>query len=263
VTVHGITVEPNMGSQVLLVFGSRISAANQERGVIVQLNFSNLQERTCSPTDDYENWSPQDLLSEDVPCILGETLVFKRRKRGSTCRNGPNFEGLVSEVKCACSRQDFECDYCFEEDATGQCVLSPGCTSPTGPPPQCNNNYTVTKGYRYVPGTKCDPNGRNSVSKRYAPTVLPCPTGAGPNPTISTGDEQTQTASNTKSNGGVVAAVVIILLFVLIGGGIGVLFFLVKTKRIHLGDRWAGLFGKTQKRPKETSLDDVPFLSDF
>jgi len=291
VTVHGITVEPNMGSQILFVFGSRTNQNNEKIGVIVQLNFTSLQERKCSLDNDYELWSPRDILSDDVPCILGETLVFRRRKRDSTCHNGADFEVLVSEIKCPCSRQDFECDYCYEQDVYGQCVPSTidGCSArSTKPPPICTSVYTISKGYRYVPGTKCDPNGKGSVSRLYAPTTLTCPgvtlTSAttprtssinprpSQNPTVKITTQNTQVLPSSTvdtpgvdsnnsggSNKGVVAAVVIIVLLVIVGGAAGIVFFLVKTKRIDLGPRWVGLFGK----PKPSEHTNVSLLSDF
>jgi len=73
-------------------------------------------------------------------------------------------------------------------------------TSRTPPPSQCQKDYLITKGYRLVANTRCDPDHRQSInrySRRNCPTSI-----------IS--------SSKTK----IALAVVLVLLFVFVGAAL-------------------------------------------
>ena len=63
-------------------------------------------------------WSP-------TQCLLGEHVVWERRKADSLCHNPVEREVRTAESPCECTEQDYECDYCFERNATGGCSVEP------------------------------------------------------------------------------------------------------------------------------------------
>jgi len=196
---------------------------------------------------------------------LGETYVYKRRRRAAACYNGQDYDSLVSKAVCACSRDDFECDFCYEAAPDGSCVLSStdACSAPnTNPPNNCVGTYTVTKGYRLVPGTKCDPNAPGSVAASYMPTVYKCPTvpkrSAPPITSKTVNGPVTSLPSGGGTSTGVIAAVVILILVLIVAVAAGVLFYLVRYKKINLfrNSKINKYFSGTKEREVGHSLLD-------
>jgi len=131
-------------------------------------DFSELHERKCEapnfpgqPFSDYELWSPTDVSGNE--CLLGRHVVFVRRKPEAQCFNGDFHERITINTSCPCSRDDYTCDFCFQETAVEDpvCILSEECKNAgydpakASRPNPCKEFYNVTQGYRKVVGDSC------------------------------------------------------------------------------------------------------------
>eukprot|EP00005_Dracoamoeba_jomungandri_P000043 CAMPEP_0174250240 /NCGR_PEP_ID=MMETSP0439-20130205/471_1 /TAXON_ID=0 /ORGANISM="Stereomyxa ramosa, Strain Chinc5" /LENGTH=806 /DNA_ID=CAMNT_0015330259 /DNA_START=57 /DNA_END=2477 /DNA_ORIENTATION=+ len=202
VNVLDIVIEPENTARTFLVHTEKDGLS-----MLFHVDFSTTDQVACT-ADDYEYWSPVDEL--DGKCILGVKMTYKRRKEGRTCYNTKEHGSETITNHCACKREDFECDECFEPDYTTDpptCVQGSGCSDPFAEPSPCYTVYNKTQGYRLVPGDQCDPLLSGSEYQTYAPIATPC--GAG-------GDD----GDSGSSNIGVVLGV-LALIVVVIGGIIG------------------------------------------
>jgi hypothetical protein len=178
-TVTNIVIEPNSISQNFIVYGVS-NKKGKEKGIVVGIDFSTLHEPQCRNPDspntensDYETWTPNDGRA-GKECLLGKKIVYVRRKREAECYNGLTFERKTEVKYCDCSDEDYECEYGFarsyvNDPCTPIHKSTKSQTNPYEPPENCNGFYTISKGYRKIPGNKCI----NGV--KYDPIVLQCP----------------------------------------------------------------------------------------
>jgi Sortilin, neurotensin receptor 3,/Sortilin, neurotensin receptor 3, C-terminal len=153
--VENIIIEPEATSQQFVVYGWQ-----DDSGVLIHLDFAELHQRTCHGHDapdgassDYETWSPSDGRLGGK-CLLGHKVTYTRRKRASQCFNPEQFEKAVMHEHCACTEEDFECDYGYMRKMHGgPCVKDPD--APPEPKKECKDFYYETKGYRRVAGDSC------------------------------------------------------------------------------------------------------------
>jgi PKD repeat protein len=167
--VIGVLTEPGERSLIISVFGFENGWTEWLMG---QLDFRQIASDPCKPTD-YYNWIPTD---ERIGrrCLLGQSVVYRRRKADVCCFNGYDFEVPISTSICECAKEDFECDFGYERAELGSpCMPSPG-TPSKGPPLICpeGQSYNVTRGYRKVAGDVCHI-GNEAMS--FIQEVLPCP----------------------------------------------------------------------------------------
>lgn len=177
INIENIVTEPNGISQQFLVYGT-INKKGTKKGVVIRIDFSNLHEPQCklpespdSKESDYEKWSPTDG-KEGHECLLGKKYVYIRRKKDAQCYNGLTYEKKVITSNCQCTEEDYECD-------TGYGRSSPGapCTLLNGqkenqvhePPAVCVGYYTISQGYRKIPGDTCE------GGVQYEPYIIRCP----------------------------------------------------------------------------------------
>ena len=104
-----ILTEPGPKGLVFFVYGITQYAGIQ--GVVVPIDFSGLLPRICQNTgkddSDYLEWSPHNKKSE---CIMGQKLVYLRRKHSSECFNPHRLQLVRREKICECTKEDWECD---------------------------------------------------------------------------------------------------------------------------------------------------------
>lgn len=160
--VNDISTVPSDTSRNFLLWGrigSKIATIN--------IDFSGMKERseqckldeTNPKADDYDLWSPKHPLMEDN-CLFGHVAEYHRKRPDHPCYNGRNVERLHSIASnCSCTREDFECDYNYERDAHGSCLLVKGLKKPD-PAAVCKANpdlleYNEITGYRRIPLTTC------------------------------------------------------------------------------------------------------------
>jgi len=177
--ISNIIIEPTSTSQHFIVYGETASNKGVKKGVVIALDFTSLHEPQCrnpdspdQPDSDYEKWTPNDGRAGSQ-CLLGRKVIYFRRKREAMCYNGLNFERKIVIENCACTEDDYECDVGFERPGPGEpCVRADGQHVPFemhSPPKDCHNFYTISKGYRKIPGSSCV----NGV--KFDPILIPCP----------------------------------------------------------------------------------------
>eukprot|EP01006_Ploeotia_vitrea_P035092 TRINITY_DN65833_c8_g1_i1.p1 TRINITY_DN65833_c8_g1~~TRINITY_DN65833_c8_g1_i1.p1 ORF type:complete len:891 (+),score=515.98 TRINITY_DN65833_c8_g1_i1:350-2674(+) len=153
--VENIIIEPEATSQQFVVYGWQ-----NDNGVLVYLDFAELHMKECrghdapnSDSSDYETWTPSDGRLGGK-CLLGHKVSYTRRKRASKCFNPEEHERKQLLDHCACTEEDFECDYGYYRKIDGgACVEDPSVTKPEQT--ECRDFHYVTKGYRRVSGDTC------------------------------------------------------------------------------------------------------------
>ena len=132
-------------------------------GLTIQIDFSQVLTTACKESD-FVWWEPPHPQLQDQ-CMLGHKLSYYRRKPKSQCLIGKQWEDdKPTSVKkklsnCACSRNDYECDYGYELDLQSQqCKLIAGQSTPDQQS-QCTGGaiawHEVT-GYRKIVGSTCE-----------------------------------------------------------------------------------------------------------
>ncbi|XP_078357974.1 VPS10 domain-containing receptor SorCS1-like [Oculina patagonica] len=104
VYVYGMVTEPGETTLIFNVFGQYASQSFQ--WLSVKLNFTSVLDQKCLP-DNYTYWSPNDE-RVDGECLLGQHIVFERRKAGDCCFNGDEYEREINISTCTCEIEDFE-----------------------------------------------------------------------------------------------------------------------------------------------------------
>ncbi|KAH7124018.1 vacuolar protein sorting/targeting protein 10 [Dendryphion nanum] len=164
IRVDMITTVPSDTSLNFLLWGR-----DGRELVTVNVDFSEKDEfqKKCKlseehPTEgDYELWTPQHpMLPEDQQsCLFGHVSQYHRKKNDAKCRNGQKIDQLHSiERNCTCTRRDFECDYNYERQVGGECLLVKG-LEPADPKAVCKTKgvteYWDITGYRKIPISTC------------------------------------------------------------------------------------------------------------
>jgi hypothetical protein len=139
---------------------------------MITLDFSGLHEPRCKNVDkagaddsDFELWSPHDdgRHGSNNKCFLGQQVTYIRRKQDSECFNGEDFERQTMRVPCTCTEADYECDMNYVRNKGGKCEPVPDPLNRheqkhlTEKEEDCalEGFYTVTQGYRRIPGDVC------------------------------------------------------------------------------------------------------------
>jgi len=180
IMVKNIIIEPLSTSQHFIIYGES-HKKSQKKGVVIGVDFTSLHEPQCknpeepdTPNSDYETWSPNDGRAGHE-CLLGRKVIITRRKRNAECFNGMAFERKIVQKNCECTDEDYECDVGFSRASIYDPCTKIDKSSSTHendvhtPPENCNGVYTISKGYRKIPGNTCI----NGV--KYDPILIPCP----------------------------------------------------------------------------------------
>ena len=139
---------------------------SSSRTTAVSIDFSQLVQKQCQLIEndpvnsDFELWSPSEL--RDERCLFGQQTFYWRRKQRAECYVGDQEienSGRVSKT-CACTDEDFECEFNHYRDERGRCVPVPGATLlASHPEDQCasGQDYWYDRtAYRKVPMSKCE-----------------------------------------------------------------------------------------------------------
>ncbi|KIJ65382.1 hypothetical protein HYDPIDRAFT_88076 [Hydnomerulius pinastri MD-312] len=154
-----ITVPEDTSRKFMLLGHSPQSHAS----TIVHLDFTSLTHKLCKLNiedpghDDFELWSPSEERQE--VCLFGRQTLYHRRKRDANCVVGTQPKAEEKVVKnCACTVDDFECEFNYAKNAEGECVLVQG-TSPLASDDSCrgDDDYWYDRtAYRKVLYSSCD-----------------------------------------------------------------------------------------------------------
>lgn len=191
INIKNIIIEPTSTALHFVIYGETSLKKGKKGGIIIGLNFASLNETKCknpdipdTPDSDYETWCPGDKLtsngldSNNNSCLLGRKTIYVRRKRDSACYNGVDYERKTVIQNCECTDSDYECDEGFQRPNISDRCVPINKEKTTNyyiegevhkPPEDCKSYYTISKGYRKVPGNSCV-GGVN-----YDPIIVPCP----------------------------------------------------------------------------------------
>ncbi|XP_065883527.1 uncharacterized protein [Dysidea avara] len=138
--------------------------------IVVNINTSRLNLAKCDDND-YTTWIPTDGRLGDR-CVLGERIVYRKRKPGHCCHTGSDYWNPISVSTCQCSIGDFGCDLGFRRSTSSLCV--PVNHYPNTIPMSCaiDDHYTVSSGYRRIAGDTCQNSGDSNFDSRV---TLACP----------------------------------------------------------------------------------------
>ncbi|XP_051911502.1 LOW QUALITY PROTEIN: sortilin [Hippocampus zosterae] len=178
----GLSSEPGTKAMSVSVWGFRPEDDDQPMWVAVTIDFQSLITRECNDQD-YEEWLAHstggDGLERDG-CVLGVKETYRRRKKQAVCRKGRGYVTVKTEIPCLCTREDFLCDYGYEQQAnTSDCVPRPDMHNKTLE--MCLNgeeDELLTAGYRKVPSDRCV----GGFSSRLAVQTIIRPCGVKPSP---------------------------------------------------------------------------------
>ncbi|KAF2498345.1 vacuolar protein sorting/targeting protein 10 [Lophium mytilinum] len=177
VRIDSITTVPSDTSLNFLLWGK-----DKKGPITVNLDFSGKFDRICDLDEenpeagDYDIWIPGHP-SQENNCLFGHVAEYHRKKETSTdCLNGKKIDHLHNIARnCSCTRRDFECDYNFERQPSGECTLIQGLSVPD-PIQACKDNpklreYWAVTGYRRIPLSTC----QDGKEMDHTSQVLPCP----------------------------------------------------------------------------------------
>ncbi|KAI9819558.1 MAG: vacuolar protein sorting/targeting protein PEP1 [Pycnora praestabilis] len=151
-----LTTTPDSTSLKFILVGTKGRASNSEH-FIFSIDFSELQERKCKDKD-FEDWYARVDEEGSPSCLMGHKQFYRRRKAKADCFVDDEFHDPVVQTEtCACSDEDFECDYNFvpTEDGKG-CQPAGRMIIPQGECEKIDDTYMGSSGYRLIPGNDCD-----------------------------------------------------------------------------------------------------------
>ncbi|CAH1785148.1 unnamed protein product [Owenia fusiformis] len=164
--VDGVLNEPGITSLVVSIYGHM----DKNQGwVIVKVDFSSILSLKCTDND-YTTWTPYDEAGHE--CILGQKIIYERRKQRSVCYNGRDYVRPTNKSVCECVSEDFECDYGYTRASGGMCKVEKwfNASVPIAECPE-GKSYNKSSGYRKVASDKC----KGGIERKYQPKVTPCP----------------------------------------------------------------------------------------
>ncbi|KAH9989911.1 Oligoxyloglucan reducing end-specific cellobiohydrolase [Russula compacta] len=171
IRVRSIVTVPSDTSRRFILFGTY---ARSPASVAVHLDFTSLTSLQCKLDiedpghDDFELWSPSEERAER--CLFGRQTLYHRRRRDRNCVVGHQKKAKEVIVKnCACTASDFECEFNYERNANGECVLVQG-TQPLPNDDSCRGGaqywYERTP-YRRIPHSTCEDGERPDHGRRH------------------------------------------------------------------------------------------------
>ena len=159
-----LTTTPDSTSLKFFLIGTTGGGSDLEH-VAITVDFAELHEGKCKDKD-FEKWFARVDEKGDPTCIMGHKQWYRRRKADADCFVDEEFKDPVPEFEpCACSEEDFECDYNFVSNEDGsECI--PAGILPV-PQDQCDNpeaKYMGSSGFRLIPGNDCDREAKGAVA---------------------------------------------------------------------------------------------------
>lgn len=111
-------------------------------------------------SDDFYSWTFQDKRGDKHRCLFGHKAKYNRKELKSDCYIGRTIPKTQKEYdNCECEAWDYECDYNYEKNKAGECVLIEGLPKPDHSD-KCAKDKTLVEyfeptGYRRLPLTTC------------------------------------------------------------------------------------------------------------
>ena len=160
-----LTTTPDSTSLKFILF-AYVGRGMDTEYTAYSINFEDLHEETCKDSD-FEKWYARVDEKGEPTCIMGHKQWYRRRKPDADCFVDKEFEDPVPEYEpCACTKQDFECDYDFiPSEDKDKCMPAPG-TKFSHVEGECakeDDTYLGSSGFRQIPGNDCNRDDDKSV----------------------------------------------------------------------------------------------------
>lgn len=166
--ISNIMAHPLSNAQEFLLIGES-GEGEISNGLLILLDFSELNVRQCQTPEDYEVFAPK---AYEQSCILGRKISYLRKKAEVQCYNGWEFEHIEKQEDCECTINDYECDWGFYK-VNGACEAISLRLVETNFTVECYTEhkpqYVYSKGYRKIMGDSC------SGKTVFDPILLECP----------------------------------------------------------------------------------------
>ena len=159
-----LTTTPDSTSLKFFLLASR-GRGSDTTFYAYSVNFEGLHEDKCKDSD-FEKWYARVNEDGEPTCVMGHKQWYRRRKPHADCFVDKEFEDPVPEFEpCACSKEDFECDYNFLPTDNGEKCKPTGLTkAPEGQCKKDDDTYEGSSGFRLIPGDRCDRKAKDSLT---------------------------------------------------------------------------------------------------
>ncbi|OCF42192.1 signal sequence binding protein [Kwoniella heveanensis CBS 569] len=175
IRVRTIQTVPDDTSRRFLLIGEAMGRT--DKSILIHLDFSAITQTKCELSiedpnhDDFELWSPSE--NREESCLFGRQTMYHRRIRDRNCYVGEKVSQPKTVVmNCTCTAADFECEFNYRRDASGNCVLVDGAQALSYDTSyeQCDGEsdywYERTE-YRKIPYSSCQGGERPDRGKRH------------------------------------------------------------------------------------------------
>ncbi|KAL9098574.1 MAG: hypothetical protein Q9163_005794 [Psora crenata] len=115
--------------------------------------------------EDFEKWYARVDRNGEPTCVMGHKQWYRRRKPDSECFVDKEFEDPIPQYEpCACTKEDFECDYNFLPSEDGmECMPADVLDPEAGECKKDDETYLGSSGFRLIPGNDCDRDAEDAV----------------------------------------------------------------------------------------------------
>ena len=160
-----LTTTPDSTSLKFFLMGT-VGDEEEAEHYAFSINFEDYHKGGKCGKDDFEKWYARKDDKGQPTCIMGHKQWYRRRKPDSECFVDKEFEDPIAEYEaCACTKEDFECDYNFVPSEDGEkCVPSGVLDAPAGVCEKDDEFYTSSSGFRLIPGNDCDREASGAVN---------------------------------------------------------------------------------------------------
>ena len=151
VEIHDLITNPTDASLNFVLICSDFTIA---------IDFASMYKRQCS-VDDSNDFGYKPVQHPDSKCIFGHEVDYIYKKNPECFVGMAPLENKYKITKnCACTRDDYECDYNYELSENGVCKLGEG-LSPLDPSDVCAKNPDLVEvfhptGYRKISLSTCE-----------------------------------------------------------------------------------------------------------
>ncbi|KAJ2485455.1 vacuolar protein sorting/targeting protein PEP1, partial [Coemansia sp. RSA 2320] len=188
VRIAGLFVDDDGLSPVVLAAGTVREGDHNHEQAIVALDFSRSWERKCAvdPADAKPGADMEEYIlraHEGSDCVMGHQSRYVRRKPDAQCHLSLDRVIVPRQTDCACSKEDFECDYNYALESNSKCALVGALVIPRGQCLRKGDRFMASSGYRLIPGNTCS-RERGTVMDKPVDTLCPrvqAPGGGGHN----------------------------------------------------------------------------------
>ncbi|WWD19083.1 hypothetical protein CI109_103541 [Kwoniella shandongensis] len=175
IRVQTIQTVPDDTSRRFMLIGT--ASGQSDKSILVHLDFSAITQTKCELSiedpnhDDFELWSPSE--SREDQCLFGRQTMYHRRIRNKNCYVGERVVQPMTIVRnCTCTTSDFECEFNYRRDASGNCVLVDGASALSSDTEweQCDgfSQYWYERTpYRKIPYSSCEGGERPDRGRRH------------------------------------------------------------------------------------------------